>query len=207
MDLPSGRDRLILRDIKAAAGQAVVPSLERHPAPVASYSVANTVPFCGGMMGIRDSSNPWKRRRPKREKQSIHVSCHAIKMEVGVDLSEVRCLDVAPQKAWLGEHDVVHAPTSPSWFKQEVPLCVRLGIPESDRLCCTRRWVEHRHASSVSHADIAAPETSLAFSLRIETRQRCHAHGHMSLERVVRMQRPGIDASIAHAFPLFPLGH
>src|SRR5437879_5321435 len=112
-------------------------SLKWQPTIAAPYTVADPVCLSGSVVGIDHSGHTRQRQHTQFVKEGIHVSRNQVEMEVGVDLPEARCLDIAPPKVWLGEYNLVDAPTSPPRLKKEVALCVGLGVTDRDRTHCT----------------------------------------------------------------------
>src|SRR5260370_10559734 len=134
--------------------------------------------------------------------QVVDIGCNAIKVKVSIALPKVGRLDVAATKVWIGEHDLVNAPTSVPWFEKEVAFHIRLGVADGDASNRTCRQVVLVNCPVVPHADIMTPQVTALLPIGIEAQQRHHSRGHPPAEGIGGGRRPDIDMPVPHAAAL-----
>src|ERR1700681_2904182 len=114
-----------------------MPPLKRQKTMAALQAVTNAISFRHRMMGIHNGRDARQRRRTQFSKQAVDIRGNEVEMKVGIHLSEVCRLNIAPAKLRLWERnaafedlgggggssipvDLIDPSTSPSLFKQEI---------------------------------------------------------------------------------------
>src|ERR1700682_4133520 len=105
MDFSVRRNWSVLVQVVMRRGQPIVPALKGQPTIAALQAVTNALSFRRRVMSIHNGRDARQRRRTQFTEQAVYICGDEVEMKVGIHLSEVRRLNVAPPKLRLWERD------------------------------------------------------------------------------------------------------
>src|ERR1700716_608075 len=169
------------------------------------------------MMSIHNGRDARQRRRAQFTKQAVDIRCNEVKMKVGIHLSEVRCLDVAPPKLWFWERDttleelrgargssipvdLIDPSASPSRLKYEIAVRIRERIANRYDATATLRRERLINFSTIPHAHVPSPKATAACDPCVKTRQRHAADSHVPTQSASRVRSPEVGVSDGQGF-------
>jgi hypothetical protein len=125
MNLTGGRDGSVFTDIATTRAETVVSTLKRNPTPPSQHAIATALrQFSGPMVRVDYCHDTRQWRYIDFRQQTVDVRCNPIEMIIGIDLTEVRSLDVTTHEIRRRRDGRVQASAAPSGFEQKVSVCI-----------------------------------------------------------------------------------